>query len=99
MPNTPDSPSSALGGLVSDALERSVETSLTSFASLRSAVGAYTLAQKERGRSLDSVIQAISTLLMEVEDERVNGSSTPLRDPVLARQLRAWCAEHFNSGD
>jgi hypothetical protein len=95
MPHTPDSPSAAFGDLLASALDRSVETSLTSLDSLRDAVQAYTRRQKNKGASLDGVMRAIATLLIEVEDDRVSVNDVPTRDPKLARQLRAWCSEHY----
>jgi hypothetical protein len=76
-------------------LDRSIETSLTSLDSLREAVQSYTQRQKNKGMPLDSVMRALSGVLMELEDDRVTGDSAPRRDPKLARQLRAWCSEHY----
>jgi hypothetical protein len=95
MPNNSDSPSPALGELLGQALDRSVETSLSSLETLRDAVRAYTRNEKNRGMPLDTVMRGISTALMEMEDERVSGDGMSPRDPKLARQLRAWCSEHY----
>ena len=99
MPNTPDSPSVALGELLSAALDRSIETSLASLESLREAVRSYTRRQKNKGMPLDSVMRALSGVLMELEDDRASGDHAPTRDPKLARQLRAWCSEHYTGLD
>jgi hypothetical protein len=96
MTSTPDSPSAALNGLLANALDRSIDTSLTSLDELRIAVGNYTRHQKNRGMSLDSIMRALSTVLMQMEDDRVIEDQAPLRDPKLARQLRAWCSEDFS---
>lgn len=96
MPSNPDSPSPVLGELLSQALGRSVETSLASLESLRDAVRAYTRNEKNRGMSLDSVMRGISGALMEMEDDHVSGDGMSTRDPHLARQLRAWCSEHYS---
>ena len=95
MPNTPEAPSSALGDLLSQALNRAVNTSLSSLESLRDAVQAYTLHEKNRGMPLDSIMRGISSVLMEMEDERASPEDTSPRDPKLARQLRAWCSESY----
>ena len=92
----PDSPSTALGAMLEEALDRSLETSLDSLAALRHSVRVYTQHQKSRGMTLDSVMRAISTSLMDVEDERrTELTPVPVRDPALARQLRAWCSEDY----
>ena len=44
---------------------------------------------------LDSVMRAVSSVLMELEDDRVSSNGAPQSDPKLARQLRAWCSEHY----
>ena len=97
MLHTPDTPSAAFGDLVASALDRSVETSLNSLHSLRDAVQAYTRNEKHKGASLDGVMRAIASLLIEAEDDRGSTNEPPTRDPKLARQLRAWCSEHYTS--
>ena len=97
MPNDPESPSSALGQLLAEALARSAETSLSSLGALHNAVRAYTRNEKNRGMSLDSVMRGISSTLMEMEDERAWSDEESPRDPMLARQLRAWCSEHYTA--
>jgi hypothetical protein len=95
MPNTPAIPSSALAPLLEQALDRAVDSSLSSLESLRDAVGSYTRHEKNRGMSLDSIMRGISSVLMQVEDERASPEDTSPRDPKLARQLRAWCSECY----
>ena len=95
MPNESESPSPSLGRLLTQALDRSVETSLTSLETLREAVRAYTRNEKNRGIPLDSVMRGISGVLMQMEDDRASADDVSPRDPVLARQLRAWCSEHY----
>jgi hypothetical protein len=97
MQHTPDSPSAAFGDLLASALGRSIETSLTSLDALRDAVQAYTRNEKHKGASLDSVMRAIASLLIEAEDDRASPDEPPTRDPKLARQLRAWCSEHYTA--
>ena len=95
--NDPDSPSTALGAMLEQALDRSVETSLHSLLSLRKAIRDYSRQQRARGMSLDSVMRAVSGALMEVEDDRATASGpSATRDPELARQLRAWCSEDYS---
>jgi len=97
MPDTPDSPPALLGNVLAQALDRALGTSLDSLHSLRQAVRSYTAHQKARGIPLDRVMVALSGVLMEAEDERVNGADTGgPRDPELARQLRAWCSEDYS---
>ena len=97
MPMTPDSPSTTLSELLAQALDRSVETSLASLDDLRDAVQSYAARQKKKGMPLDSVMRALSGVLMELEDDRVSSNGAPLSDPKLARQLRAWCSEHYTT--
>lgn len=99
MSNIPESPSATFGELLAAALDRSVETSLTSLDLLREEVRSYTRRQKNRGMPLDSVMRAIATLLIEAEDDRALTNVTPTRDPKLARQLRAWCSEDYTGLD
>lgn len=83
--------------MLEEALDRSVKTSLASLESLRQAVRGYTRHQKTRGMTLDSVMRAVSGVLMEIEDDRATDlNPVPLRDPDLARQLRAWCSEDYS---
>lgn len=97
MPNTPDTPSLALGPMLAQALDRSLDTSLDSLHALRKAVRIYTRNQKRRGETLDSVMRGVSSVLMEIEDDRTNGTPDSMnRDPDLARQLRAWCGHDYN---
>jgi len=95
MQNDSESPSAALGELLAQALDRSVETSLSSLESLRDAVRSYTRNEKNRGIALDGVMRGLSAKLMEMEDERSSSEEMSPRDPKLARQLRAWCSEHY----
>ena len=87
------------GDLLAAALDRSVETSLTSLDHLREEVQGYTRRQKNRGVPLDTVIRALSSVLMELEDDRTSANGAPQSDPKLARQLRAWCSEHYTAID
>lgn len=98
MSNKPDSPSAALGDVLSLALDRAVGSSLDSLLVLRKSVNGYTAHQKARAVPLDDIMRALSTLLMEVEDERsANPDAAERRDPELARQLRAWCSEGYQN--
>lgn len=97
--NYADSASPSLGGMLDAALDRSITTSLESLESLRAAVRTYALHQRNRGVSLDSVMRAVSSALMEAEDDRGRERhSSSIRDPSLARQLRAWCSEDYLAG-
>ena len=99
MSNKPDSPSAALGDVLSLALDRAIGSSLDSLLDLRKSVKGYATHQKARRVPLDEVMRAISTVLMEVEDERsANSDGNGHRDPELARQLRAWCSEDYQNG-
>jgi hypothetical protein len=85
--------------MLEQALDRSVETSLHSLVSLRKAIRDYTHHQKNRGMTLDGIMRAVSGTLMEVEDDRATGvGPDAMRDPDLARQLRAWCSEDYSDG-
>lgn len=85
--------------MLEEALDRSVETSLHSLASLRKAIRTYAHHQKRRGVTLDSVMRAVSNVLMELEDDRATElKPVRARDPELARQLRAWCGEDYANG-
>ena len=94
-----NSPPPGLNLMLAQALDRSVETSLDSLAALRSAVRAYTLSERNRGMSLESVMRAVSGVLMEIEDDRKTElNAVPVRDPDLARKLRAWCGTDYSEG-
>ena len=98
MSKTPDSPSPALGDVLALALDRAVGTSLESLVQLRHAVRNYTLHQKQRGVPLDRVMVALSAALIRTEDDKANlDRPHGLRDPDLARQLRAWCSADYSS--
>ena len=82
--------------MLEQALDRSVETSLHSLTSLRKAIRDYTRQQRSRGMTLDGIMRAVSGALMEVEDDRgTKAEPAEMRDPELARQLRAWCSEDY----
>ena len=96
--NNAESPAPQLGAMLEAALDRSVSTSLDSFESLRTAVRAYARNQRNRGIPLDSVMRAVAAALMEIEDDRSREQgSHSVRDPNLARQLRAWCSEDYST--
>lgn len=91
-----DSPSQALGDVLSHALDRAAGSSLESLSLLRTSVRRYTTHQKARGVPLDGIMRSLSSALMQVEDERTSeGAADFLRDPELARQIRAWCSEDY----
>jgi len=90
------SPSSVLGSELTDALDRSLQTSLHSLSSLRHAVRSYTLHERNRGVSLENLLKEALTTLTDAEDDRGDLSNlAPVRDGELARQLQAWCREDF----
>ena len=96
MSQLPDTPSTQLNDGLAAALDRAVGTSLDSLHRLRQAVREYAQRQKNRGVPLDSVMRALSSVLMEAEDEKDgNGFADGARDPELARQIRAWCGEDY----
>lgn len=97
MDNHAESPRPLLGAMLEAALDRSVATSLDSFSSLRTAVRTYARHQRDRGIPLDSVMRAVSAALMEIEDDRGTAESESVRDPNLARQLRAWCSDDYSA--
>ena len=98
MSNRTDAPSAALGDVLALALDRAVGSSLDSLLILRKAVKGYTTHQNARGVPLDDIMRALSTALMEAEDERsANPDGNGQRDPELARQLRAWCSEDYQA--
>jgi hypothetical protein len=98
MPEKPDVPSSQLNDGFAAALDRAAGTSLESLHTLRTAVREYARRQKQRGVPLDSVMLALSSVLMEAEDDRQHGGghAEGARDPELARQIRAWCGEDYS---
>ena len=92
------SPSSVLGTELTEALERSLETSIHSLSSLRTAVRVYAVESRRRGLPLDSLIRAAAKMLSEAEEGRVTHvTPSPARDSALANQLRAWCKEDYAS--
>lgn len=97
MPEQPDTPSSQLNAGLAAALDRALGTSLDSLHTLRRTVREYARRQKQRGVPLDSVMLALSSVLMEAEDDRQDGDGLAdgARDPELARQIRAWCSEDY----
>jgi hypothetical protein len=96
MSNKPDLPSAALGDVLALALDRAVGSSLDSLLVLRTSVKGYATHQKARGVPLDDIMRALSTVLMEVEDERsADPDGNGHRDPELARQIRAWCSDDY----
>jgi hypothetical protein len=81
---------------LADALERAVGTSLDSLHNLRGLVIAHSRRQQAHGVPLNDVIVAVGRLLMTAEDDAVpHPPATQARDPELARQVRAWCAEGY----
>lgn len=71
---------------------------MESLIALRKSVQSYTAHQKARGVPLDLVMRALGAVLMEVEDERSRESKIDVvRDPELARQLRAWCSSDYSA--
>jgi hypothetical protein len=95
MQDDSDSPSRTLDGLVSDALNRSLDTSLDSLDALRKAVRSYTLHQRNRGVPLESIQGAISTVLDRLEDERSQPDELAFPDRKLARRLSDWCSKDY----
>jgi hypothetical protein len=96
MTEFPDLPSSSLGDALTHALDRALGTSLESLTVLRLAVRNYTQHQKNRGVTLDRVMVALGTALTDSEDEKGDGTLPEVRDPELARQLRAWCSDDYS---
>jgi hypothetical protein len=81
---------------LAEALERTVGSSLDSLLDLRTLVIGYARRQHAQGVPLNDVIVAVGRQLMSAEDDAVPRSgATEARDPELARQLRAWCAEGY----
>jgi hypothetical protein len=96
----PLSPAAVLGSELTDALDRSLETSLGSLISLRAAVHAYAIHSKKRGVPLDAVIRSAARMLAEAEEDRVTDFiPSPARDSELAKQLRQWCKDGYADGD
>jgi hypothetical protein len=96
MPENPGFPPQDLPSALSSALERAVGTSLNSLHQLRGLVIGYARRQHEHDVPLNDVIVAIGRLLMTAEDDAApRPSAAPARDPELARQVRAWCAEGY----
>lgn len=89
-------PPRGLPAALEAALSRAVGTSIHSLAHLRECVVDYSRRQAEHRVPLNDVIVAVGRLLMTAEDDmtaRDKGEAT--RDPELARQVRAWCAEGY----
>ena len=90
------SPSSLLGDELADALDRSLQTSIDSLASLRRAVRAYTVHQRKNGVPVETLISDALKVLAQAKDGRGdNTGSDRFRDAELARQLKAWCQADF----
>ncbi len=94
----PGSPSSVLGAQLAGALDRRLQSSLNSLVSLRDAVRVYTIHERDRGVSLETIVKQALTTLTHAEDGR-DGSSNggTMRDSDLARHLETWCREDFGS--
>ena len=98
MTNNPQSPASILGTELTDALDRSMQTSLSSLVSLRLAVRSYTIHNRDRGVSMETLLKSALNVLTEAEDDRgAFTDSYPVRDSELARHLAAWCHEDFKA--
>lgn len=72
---------------------------MTSLASLRNAVRVYTVHERDRGTSLDALLDHAVKALAAAEDERsdnANSGATP--DLELLQQLEIWCREDFAVG-
>jgi len=96
MPNNTSQPPTHLSAELARALDRAVGTSLDSLDLLRKAIRTYAMDQKARGIPLDQVMVTVGRVLMDVEDDRIGlPQLAALRDPDLARQLRAWCSEYY----
>jgi hypothetical protein len=100
MPENLGSTPQDLPSALANALERAVGTSLNSLHQLRGLVVGYARRQQEHGVPLNDVIVAVGRMLMTAEDDAAPRAPAALaRDPELARQVRAWCAEGYaNNG-
>lgn len=97
MPEISDSLPPMLPEALARALERTLGTSLDSLHHLRDTVTGYAYRQGRRGVALDEIVVAVGGVLMTVEDDVMPGLiRAERRDPELARQVRAWCAEGYN---
>ena len=88
-------PPQDLPAALAEALERAVGTSVQSLHHLRSCVTNYARRERARDVPLNDVIVAVGRLLMDAEDEVIPAEHGKARDPELARQVRAWCAEEY----
>jgi hypothetical protein len=89
-------PPKDLSSALAAALERAVGTSLDSLHHLRGFVIGYARRQQSHGVPLNDVIVDVGRLLMTAEDDAVpHPPAAAARDPELARQVRAWCAEGY----
>jgi len=96
VPENPGFPPKDLPSALANALERAVGTSLDSLHHLRGFVIGYARRQQAHGVALNDVIVAVGRLLMTAEDDAVpHPPAAEARDPELARQVRAWCAEGY----
>ena len=90
-------PPNDLPSALANALERALGTSLDSLHNLRGLIVGYAQRQQSHGVPLNDVIVAVGRLLMTAEDDAVpRAGAVEARDPELARQLRAWCAEGYS---
>lgn len=91
-----ESPPRSLPAALEDALSRAVGTSIHTLGHLRESVIDYSRRQAAHRVPLNDVIVAVGRLLMTAEDNvtaRENGEV--MRDPELARQIRAWCSQGY----
>lgn len=96
VPEIPGFPPKDLPTALANALERTVGTSLDSLHNLRGLIIGYSRRQQAHGVPLNDVIVDVGRLLMTAEDDAVpHPPAAEARDPELARQLRAWCAEGY----
>jgi hypothetical protein len=97
VPENPGFPPKDLPTALSEALERALGTSLDSLHNLRGLIVGFARRQQAHGVPLNDVIVAVGRLLMTAEDDAVPRlGAAEARDPELARQLRAWCAEGYS---
>lgn len=95
MAGNPDSPS-VLRTELAEALDRSLLTSIQSLSSLRLAVRAYTIHEKDLGVSLDKIVLQARAILSDVEDDRGDRlHNEPVRDGALAREVESWSRRDF----